>query len=209
MSSVKDQIPDHLRHKLPKVLYDPFYTSNLCVVCGLGFSVCSLYGPIIGQSDHNGLLELFGPLICPWLAVIYYHIAPFSPYRGISARFGGMTDLDKRDPDAKLLVEIYRSKEAQRLLALVTVKVCAVLVCVWSVDSVYLQRLTELVNKLALVFLRFSGMRHRCFHCYSYHIHSLGADEVGKHPQKTGPIRQFRKRNSCFLRPTYTDPPKS
>jgi hypothetical protein len=127
MTSIKNQIPDDLRQKLPSVMYDPFFMSGWVEVFGLLLCICALYGPLVGQPDHNGLLLLFGPLICPWGTVIYYYFVPFSPFRGMYSNYEGKTDLDKRDADARQLVEIYHSKEAQRFLIRTTLKLGACL----------------------------------------------------------------------------------
>lgn len=81
----------------------------------------------------NGFYYLGGPLLAPWLMALFGIVYPRNPYRragkGILTPVG-MHGLDLWDPDARRLVEIYRSPAAHRFLLRSALKTMIILVTV-------------------------------------------------------------------------------
>jgi len=89
---------------------------------GMGLVVLMLHGRVVGPPDYNVLLYLLGPWLCPAMVATYYYFKPFSPYRVNAAQIADLADYEFRDPDARRLVELFQSKEAQRFLLKATLK---------------------------------------------------------------------------------------
>ena len=139
MAANKDIIPRELRAKVPPLLFMNVQMRTFGTLFGVGLAVFMLYGPIAGPHapDHNGLRYLIAPWICPWGAALWYYFAPFNPYgKGSVSRFAGMVDYDKRDSDAKRLVEVFRSAEARRALVRITLKISVILFVVMALITV-------------------------------------------------------------------------
>jgi hypothetical protein len=100
---------------------------------GIVFCIFTLIGPLFGHPDHNIYRYLLAPLVCPIAPALYFVLKPFNPYKGPAARLSGMTDRDKSDQDAKCLVQLFRSKEAQRFIWRTTAKISGVLFLLMSI----------------------------------------------------------------------------
>ncbi|MHB1544678.1 MAG: hypothetical protein ACYCS1_08805 [Gammaproteobacteria bacterium] len=84
----------------------------------------------------NGFYYLVGPLLGPWLSALLFIIYPRNPYRKGAAKMhvpASMVGLEHRDPDARRLVEIYRSPAAHRFLLRWALKTMIILVAVMLV----------------------------------------------------------------------------
>src|SRR4026209_2542461 len=117
--------PQHaaeLRRKVPGGLLTAVEHHRLIILSGFAFAACSLHGPFIGTSDHNGLRYLIGPWLCPALVATYYYLRPFRPYKSGAARYAGLVDYDSEDVDARRLSTIFASNEARRFLLRATAK---------------------------------------------------------------------------------------
>jgi hypothetical protein len=111
-----------LRRKVPPYVVMFLDQRQLWSLLGMGLCLLSLYGPLIGHDpDHNGLRYLLGPFVYPLPSLVFYLVNHFSPYRGPAARLARMVDMDKYDADAKRLVEIFQSVDADRVLLRVTI----------------------------------------------------------------------------------------
>lgn len=117
MVANKFALSSKLRKKVPPLIVGMFLSQRLFFTwLGIAFSAFILFGPVVGQPDHNGYLYLIGPFVGPIVPALYSILRPFNPYRGPGARFGRMEYRDKSDPEAKRLVEVYRSKEARQFI---------------------------------------------------------------------------------------------
>lgn len=137
MAAPKKIIPRDLRAKVPSMLFMSLEQRTFWDLFSMGFCVFSLYGPVVGRiADHNGFRYLLGPLVCPIVPLLYYLLIPFNPYHGSAARLSGMVDKDKRDLDAKLLVELFCSSVARKFLLQATMKICGVLFVIMVAVSI-------------------------------------------------------------------------
>jgi hypothetical protein len=126
-----------LKRKVPPFVSMFLEQRPFWLLFGIGLGIFLLYGPVIGRpADHNGFRYLLGPLVCPVPSFLFYVVRPFNPYRGPAARFAGMLDMDKRDPDAQQLVQLFRSDQARNFLVRATVKLSAILFVVMAVITV-------------------------------------------------------------------------
>src|SRR5258706_7711020 len=81
-----------------------------------------------GVSMRNGVgWILHGTALGPLLFVGYPILFPLNIYRTPSAKYSGMTDLDKRDPTARQLVTLMRSAEARRFLFITAARLSGLL----------------------------------------------------------------------------------
>jgi len=130
-------VPHELRNKIQPLVLAFFERPAGVTLFGPGFALPSLYGPIFGHpSDHNGLLYLLAPWVCPWLSTTFHLFVPYNPYRGSPLFVGKFLDLDQHDPDAKNLVQLFQSKQAQRFLLITTVKLSIILFMIMAPISV-------------------------------------------------------------------------
>jgi hypothetical protein len=144
-------VPQELARVLPptvRIFAEQFPLSKWF---SIGLAIFLLYGPVIGpHADHNGWRYLLGPLICPLLAALYYRFTPPNPYRGYSARYAGLLNLDKRDANAQRFVSLFQSAAARSFVwramekvALVELTVMAIVILAtgatgklnWSIAS--------------------------------------------------------------------------
>jgi hypothetical protein len=96
-------------------------------IFGIALSAFLLYGPVVGRPDHNVYRYLLGPLLCPAMGAIYFILWPFNPYKSSDARTDGLFDYDESDKDAKQLVEVFRSKDAQKFVRISAIKLSGTL----------------------------------------------------------------------------------
>lgn len=136
MGANKLNLPPELRRKISSALYTMVAQQRTFLrYFGLGLSAISLYGPIAGPSDHNGIRYLVGPWVCPSLTALFRTVRPFRPYR--AARFiGGTSDVDTKDPVVMRLVNIYRSDAARNYLWRQALKLSAILFVIMLIVSV-------------------------------------------------------------------------
>lgn len=128
MTAIRSSVPRHLVAKVPPMLLMSLSLRTFWNIFGVGLGLLLLYGPITGiNQDHNGLRYLLGPLIGPTVALSFLLLCPFNPYRGSAARLSGMENRDKWDPEARRLVELFRSNAARRFLVTSSMKISCVL----------------------------------------------------------------------------------
>jgi hypothetical protein len=123
-----------LKRKVPPFLFTYFENRVFWTLFGIASGVFFLYGPIPARiADHNGYRYLFGPIVCMLPPILFYILKPFNPYRGALARYSGMVDMDRRAPEAKRLVETFRSPAARRFILLTSVKISAIWLSIMAV----------------------------------------------------------------------------
>lgn len=129
----RNPIPRELKDKIPPLMFTLVVEMRTFgIIFGLALALFSLYGPIIGPSNHNGFRYLLGPWVCPWLLALYYRFFPYHPYRGSTLFVGELVDLDKRDVDAKRLDELFQSAEARHMLVRTTLKMSVIIFVVMA-----------------------------------------------------------------------------
>jgi len=130
---MRGTLSPELRGKIQPLVLGLFEQPAWITAFGLGFALFSMHGPIAGPiTDHNGFLFLIAPWVCPWPGTVYFLLVPYNPYRGSPLIVGTMSGLDQRDPDAKRLVELYRSSEGRRALIQTSVGVSVILFTVMA-----------------------------------------------------------------------------
>jgi hypothetical protein len=132
----KNTVPRELRNKIQPLVLTFFERPLAGTLFGLGFALLSLYGPIVGPPDHNGLRYLLAPWICPWVGAVYFLLVPYNPYRGSPLIVGKMLNLDQRDADARRLVELFQSREARHVLIRIIFKISTILFVMMALITV-------------------------------------------------------------------------
>jgi hypothetical protein len=107
-----DRLPSKLRSKLPPAY--PIFADHRVFWVLLGFGVClySLYGILLQTGSFNGDLCVFGPVLGPGLAALWYRFLPLNPYQIIAGRFVSGSVVHRGDSDRKRLIELFRSPVA-------------------------------------------------------------------------------------------------
>jgi hypothetical protein len=138
-------LPNELRRKVPPALYRGVQLKTFWILFGFGFCLLGIYGNLVWPPGRNGWQYLLCPVVCPMIVACLHIFFPFllNPYRSMSAKLSGMREKDKRDPDARRLVELLESAAARRFLLRSTLKLSVVLLATTVVGvAVYRPRLT-------------------------------------------------------------------
>jgi hypothetical protein len=135
----KVAIQPKLRNKVPPILFMFLEQRRFWILFGIGFCILMLYGPVVGHPDHNGYRYLLGPVLCPMACAIYMVVRPFNPYKGFAARLGGMIDSHESEPDARRLLELFKSDLARHHIWRTTAKVSGVLFLFMAIAAAVLR----------------------------------------------------------------------
>jgi hypothetical protein len=128
-------IPPRLRHKVPALVFMFLSQRLFWTIFGIGTCVFTLFGPVVGRTDHNGYRYLLGPPVCPPAAALFFFLRPFNPYKGFAARLSRMENRDL-DPSATRLLEVFRSHEARQFLLRTMVKISGIVFLVMALFAV-------------------------------------------------------------------------
>jgi hypothetical protein len=118
--------PPSLKDKIPRLSLMFVEQRIFCLILGFALYACSLNGPVVGKPDHNGFRYLIGPFVCALIAASFFVLRPFNPYRGPAARLAGLERADESDPEARRLVELFRSSQAHRFIWRTSAKMAVV-----------------------------------------------------------------------------------
>jgi hypothetical protein len=181
MTAIRSSVPRHLVAKVPPMLLMSLSLRTFWNIFGVGLGLLLLYGPITGiNQDHNGLRYLLGPLIGPTVALSFLLLCPFNPYRGSAARLSGMENRDKWDPEARRLVELFRSNAARRFLVTSSMKISCVLYLFMVPGDICMLGFAEVASSFSMAGPGIAGM----FDCNLYNpwcpIRRLGIEDMGK-----------------------------
>ena len=130
MTANSRHIPGSVRRKVPSALLGIADARTLIVVLGLGLALLMIYGPLVGQGDHNGWRYLLAPLVYPWVPAAYYIFRPVRPYSGYRGRWnnlGGLIDKDQSDLEAARLTALFQSAEARRYMVRTALRMSVIL----------------------------------------------------------------------------------
>ena len=141
----KPLLPNELRRKVPPALYSGVQLKTFWTLFGFGVCLLGIYGNLVWPPGRNGWQYLLCPVVCPMTVACLFMLFPFlfNPYRSRFAKLSGMKDKDKRDPDARRLVELLESAAARRFLLRSALKLSVVLLATTVVGvAVYRPGLT-------------------------------------------------------------------
>jgi hypothetical protein len=129
-----DRLPRKLRSKVPPAYPMIADARILWVLLGFGLCLYSLYGIFFQTGSLNGDLCVFGPVLGPGLAALWYRFLPLNPYEIIAGRFVSGSVVQRGDSDRKRLIELFRSPVAFQFAT----RRCAQLAAVLAVISAVL-----------------------------------------------------------------------